>query len=84
MNTKTVDALILIPLIPVLPVLATWWLPWERWLGGKIPKYILGPYILYGSFAAWHFRLDWWSVALGVVWGASVSVMAIIDATRKS
>ena len=43
---STVDVLIAFPLIPLFPTLATWWLPWERWLWSKVPKWILGPYLL--------------------------------------
>jgi len=57
---STVDVLIAVPLIPLFPVLATWWLPWERWLWSKVPKWILGPCLLYASFAAWHFDMPWW------------------------
>jgi hypothetical protein len=57
---STPDVLITIPLIPLFPVLATWWLPWERWLPSKIPKWILGPYLVYAAFAAWHFDMPWW------------------------
>lgn len=57
---STVDTLVAIPLIPLFPVLVTWWLPWERWLWNKVPKWILGPYLLYASFAGWHFGMPWW------------------------
>ena len=59
---SNVDVLLLIPLIPALPVVVIWWLPWERWLPKRIPKVILGLYLLYAGFVAWHFRLRWWSV----------------------
>jgi hypothetical protein len=49
---STLDVLILIPLIPAAPLVITWWLPWERWLSEEVPKYLLGPYLLYAAFAA--------------------------------
>ena len=50
------DMLVLIPIIPLFPVIATWFLPWEEWLPRRIPKLILGPYLLYAAFAAWYLR----------------------------
>ena len=73
MSPKMVDVLIFIPLIPALPVVATWTLPWERWITKRIPKSILGPYLLYCSFAIWHFRMSWWVVLLFAAWGIGVS-----------
>ncbi len=77
-----VDVLIFIPLIPALPVIATWFLPWERWIPKRIPKSIIGPYFLYFSFAAWHFRGPWWAVVLAAAVGIFVSVMAVFDAWK--
>lgn len=69
MSPKIVDVLIFIPLIPAVPVIATWFLPWERWIPKRIPKTIIGPYLLYGSFAAWHFRMSSWFILLLAAWG---------------
>jgi O-antigen ligase len=51
-----VDVLVFIPLIPAIPVIATWFLPWERWIPKRIPKKIIGPYLLYCAFALWYFK----------------------------
>ncbi len=75
---STVDVLIAIPLIPLLPVVATWWLPWENWLPSKIPKTILGPYLLYAGFAAWHFAMPWFVIWVVALWGVLLTGMAII------
>ena len=80
---STTDVLVLVPLIPGMPVLATWWLPWERWLPKYIPKKILGPYILYAAFAAWHFGMPWWVTLIAVFWDATFSVLAIIESVDK-
>jgi len=69
------DIIILLPLIPLFPFLVTWWLPWERWNGwSKLPKALVGPYLLYCAFAAWHFHLHWWAVLIVGVWGAAVCI----------
>ena len=82
MSAKAVDVLILIPLIPAIPVIATWFLPWERWIPRVVPKKVIGPFLLYGALAAWHFQLPWWEVILVAVWGSVVSGMAISEALR--
>jgi hypothetical protein len=73
------DLLILIPLIPAAPVVITWWLPWERWLPEALPKLFLGFYILYATFAAWHFKLPWWSV-LGLL---LYSTVVMVECVRE-
>jgi hypothetical protein len=83
LSAKTIDVLIFIPLIPALPVIVTWWLPWERWIPRKIPNKVIGPYLLYGSFAAWHFKMAWWFIALVALWGIVVSAMALLDRAQK-
>ena len=81
---SALDLLIALPVIPAAPILVTWWLPWERWIPwGKLPKAVLGPYVLYLSFAAWHFHLAWWSVLLIVVIGTVLSVMAIVEKVQN-
>jgi RsiW-degrading membrane proteinase PrsW (M82 family) len=80
---STVDVLIAIPLIPLLPVVVTWWLPWERWLPGKIPKRVLGPYFLYAFFAAWHFSMPWWVLLTVALWGVILTVMAMVQEFEK-
>ena len=68
--------LVFIPLIPVLPVVATWYLPWERWIPRKVPNSIIGPYLLYGAFAAWYFKMPQWIVVGVLFWGIIVCAMA--------
>ena len=82
MSVNTLDVIVFIPLIPALPVLATWYLPWERWIPRKISKSIIGPYLLYCAFAAWHFRGPWWVVALVGLGGFIVSAMAWTERYR--
>jgi hypothetical protein len=73
-----IDVLIAIPALPVVPVLATWWLPWENWIPRwKLPKLLVGSYVLYLSFAAWHFRLPWWIVMLLVGGGLVLVLMGL-------
>ena len=84
MKLSGLDTLVLMPVIPVVPILVTWWLPWERWVPWrKIPKAILGPYVLYIAYAAWYFDFDPWIVAMPAVWGLVLSVMAVVQAFRK-
>jgi hypothetical protein len=79
------DVLVLIPVVPVLVLAPTWWLPWERWLKvEEWPARLLGPYLLYCAFAAWHFRLHWWAVLSVLAGGVLVTAWAAHDAlTRK-
>ena len=67
-----VDWLILVPLIPATPIIITWWLPWERWLWEKVPKKILGLYLCYITFVAWHFEFRWWAVLAFGLWALIV------------
>lgn len=80
---KLVDVLIFIPVIPAIPVIATWPLPWERWIPKRVPKSILGPYLLYLSFAAWHFHWPSWMILVGAVMGIFVSAAAVVDALSE-
>ena len=82
MSAKAVDVLIFMPLIPAIPVIATWWLPWERWLPRKLPKKVIGPYLLYCTFAVWHFRGPWWVVGAVALLGIGVCVMAVFDVRK--
>jgi len=84
MKMSTVDVLIAIPLIPLLRVVVTWWLPWERWLPSKIPKSILGPYLLYACVAAWYFAMPWWVISAVALWGVILTGMAITQAFEKN
>lgn len=80
MTTK--DVVVFIPLVPAMPVLATYGLPWERWLPKYIPKRILGPYLLYASFAAWHFAMPGWVVVVAVMFGLGVCAIAIVESVQ--
>jgi hypothetical protein len=80
LKASTADILIGIPVVPLLPVIATWWfLPWDEWIPKKVPKVILGPYILYAAFAAWHFKFGSFFVFIIVALGVGVTVAALID-----
>jgi hypothetical protein len=78
-----VDGLILAPLIPAVPIIITWWLPWEKWLWDKVPKKVLGPYLWYGTFVAWHFKLHWWAILGFAIWALIVSIAAINEMGGK-
>ena len=76
----TVDVLVAIPVIPLVPMFITWWLPWERWIPwGKLPKLVLGPYVLYAGFAAWHFHFSDWYVLILIVLGVILTVMGAVE-----
>src|SRR5215470_1068777 len=80
----TFDVLIAIPVIPLAAVLMTGWLPWERWIPwGKLPKLILGPYVLYAGFTAWHFHFSEWFVLLVVVAGATLTIIGAVEKTPE-
>lgn len=83
MSAQLLDVLIFIPIIPAIPVIITWWLPWEDWVPKHISKSIIGPYLLYCSFAAWHFEMPGWFIVLLGVWGIVVSGMAIPERAEK-
>jgi hypothetical protein len=76
----TVDILIAIPVIPLVPIFITWPLPWERWIPwGKLQKLVLGPYVLYSAFAAWHFHFSNWFVVIVTIAGGIVTVMGAVE-----
>lgn len=76
----TLDILIAIPVIPLAPIVITWWLPWERWIPwGKLPKIVLGPYVLYAGFAAWHFHASAWVVLIVIVAGGILTIMGAVE-----
>ena len=80
----TLDVLIAIPVIPLAAVFITGWLPWERWIPwGKLPKLILGPYVLYAGFTAWHFHFSEWFVLLVVVAGATLTIIGAVEKTPE-
>ena len=76
----TLDVLIAIPVIPLAPIFITWWLPWERWIPwAKLPKLVLGPYVLYAAFAAWHFHASDWFVLIVIVVGLTLTIMGAVE-----
>ena len=76
----TLDVLIAIPVIPLASVFITWWLPWESWIPwGKLPKLLLGPYVLYAGFAAWHFHSSGRFVLLVLVAGTTLTIIGAIE-----
>ena len=79
MKPSAIDVLIAIPVLPLLPVIVTWFLPWEDWLPKRIPKFVLGPYLFYAAFAAWHFNFGFWTVFLTVVIGVGVLFAAVVE-----
>jgi len=79
---STIDVLILLPLIPLGLVVVTWWLPWERFFGlVPLNLRVLGPYLLYAAFAAWHFKLAPWQIFLVGATGTGCCVAALVDRT---
>jgi hypothetical protein len=77
------DIGILISLAPLLLILITWWLPWERFFEqAPPPGYVAGPYLLYAAFAAWHFKLPWWTVSLIALLGIIFSASAVREYWR--
>jgi len=76
----TLDVLIALPVVPLIPIFITWWLPWERWIPwGKLPKLVLGPYVLYAGFAAWHFHLSGWYVLIVFVGGTILTILGAFE-----
>ncbi|HET9742053.1 MAG TPA: hypothetical protein VFQ00_04825 [Terriglobales bacterium] len=61
----------------LMPLLLVVWLPsrWVPW--GKIPKTVLGPYVVYAAAALWYFKLDAWLVAVVLVVGTVLCILAI-------
>ena len=68
---------------PALPVGATWFLPLEKWLWEKVPKKILGPYLIYAAFVEWHFKFPWWSIGIVSIFGVVASTVAISEINSK-
>ena len=82
---STLDVIVLLPVIPALPILVTCWLPWERWIPwSKIPKALLGPYILYAAFAAAYFKFDPWIAVGTAVIGAALSIWAVVEKRHRN
>jgi hypothetical protein len=44
---------------------------------------VLGPYLLYAVFAAWHFKLDAFVVMLLAIFGAVDLISALLDKISK-
>jgi hypothetical protein len=82
-NSSILDVLIWISLAPLLPIVATWFLPWEDWLPKKIPKYLLGPYLLYVACMAWRFAFGWIVIIVAATYGVVVTFQAVVDNYAK-
>jgi small-conductance mechanosensitive channel len=81
---SALDVLVLIPVIPLVLILASWTLPWESWIPwDRIPKAVLGPYLLYAAFASWYFEFDRWLIPMAVVAGVAISVWAVVEKIRS-
>jgi hypothetical protein len=77
---KPLDVLVFIPLIPVLPVVALWFLPgWESWIARKVPRKVIGSYVIYCTFAVWYFRMPWWVVLMVFLLGTVVFGMSFVE-----
>jgi len=60
-------------------------LPWERWIPwAKLPKLVLGPYVLYAGFAAWHFHFSDWFVLQVIVAGATLTIVGAVENTPEA
>ena len=86
---SAIDWLILAPAIPAMPIFATWMLPWERWIPwAKLPKAVLGPYMLYLFFVALHFddnhRYWWLYYGWLAITGLVVSIMAVVEKVKQT
>jgi hypothetical protein len=88
MNLSTLDVLILIPLIPLGLVAFTWgWIPWDKVFdlaSDQPPKWFLGLYLLYASFAAFHFKQKRWTVSLIASIGIVFVFVAVHDRVKNS
>jgi hypothetical protein len=79
-----IDFIVLIPVVPAIPILATWWLPWERWIPWrKLPLLLLGPWLLYGAFVAWYFKLHWWAVLIFALPGSVITFVAVSERIKE-
>jgi hypothetical protein len=80
------DAIILVPFFPLLGMpIALLLLPWGRkvlndWLTRDVPKVVYGAYLLYASFALWHFHAPLWLVVLVAIVG--VWLCAVHDRSK--
>jgi hypothetical protein len=80
---SVLDVIVLIPVLPVVRVLANWAFsskPWNPLI--KVPKIVVGPYVLYLSFVAWYGDFHWWFVLL-LASGATLLLMGVEERTRK-
>jgi len=76
----TLDVLIAVSLIPlVLLVIALWFDPVSRFPWHKIPELVLGPYVLYAAFAAWHFHASHSFVLVVTIVGVGLTIMGVVE-----
>jgi|SRR5580658_2472380 hypothetical protein len=82
------DAVILVPFLPLLAMpIVLLMLPWARqgwsdWLREDVPKGVYGAYVLYASFALWHFHAPWWLVILVAIAGVRLCAIALYDHSK--
>ena len=69
--------MVAVSLIPLLPVAVTWFLPWEDWIPRRVPKAVLGPYLMYVAFATWHLKFGWFVPLLALIGGIVLSALAL-------
>src|SRR6266542_6094567 len=75
MKPKMIDVLIYITLIPAVVFGILSWCGREEWVLRRLPKSVIGAYLLYLSLVVWHFHgMSWVVVALAA---AGIIVCAI-------
>jgi hypothetical protein len=81
---KIIDVIFIITALPMLFLLVTHWLPWESWIPwGKLPKILLGIYLLYLSFVGWYFQGPWWILLIPFGVGGVVLLIGLKAKYRK-
>jgi len=79
----TTDMAVAIPLMPLLfmvmfDFLPAQWVPWRR-----VPKLLLGPYLLYAAFALWYLKEPLWAAALLLIMGFAISTWGIVQLRNR-
>jgi putative effector of murein hydrolase LrgA (UPF0299 family) len=75
MMMNPLDYIVLISLLPVIPLIATR----ESWLPKKVPPFIFGVYLLYCAFAAWYFKVGWFTTIATALVGLLGCGVAIFE-----
>jgi len=50
---------------------------------GESAQGVLGPYLLYVAFAAWHFDFGWFVVLVTLVAGTVLSIIAVVEKVKN-